>query len=119
MNSEKNEIVNPRRVGGFDRTGATAEEQIRWEFEALNKVESCIFWFPRETICPITLFELGKMLEKARHDPVITLAIGWHPEYEREFDLRVQIGLVGMKKQIIHAGPGWDELCSVVERIWG
>lgn len=113
------DIVNPRRVGGFDRTGETAREQITWEYQALSHVESCIFWFPCETICPITLFELGKMIEKAKRDPIIRLAIGWHPDYARAFDLEVQISLAGMKKQIIHAGPGWDELCRVVKATWG
>ena len=119
MDTVKYDVVNPRRVGGFDRTGATAEEQIKWEYSALAHVESCVFWFPKETLCPITLFELGKMLEKARKDPIIRLAIGWHPEYARAFDLGVQIGLVGMKKQIIHAAPGWNGLCDVVKNTWG
>ncbi len=119
INTTKYEVVNPRRESGFDRTGKTAEEQITWEYQALSHVESCIFWFPRETLCPITLFELGKMLEKAKRDPIIRLAIGWHPEYARAFDLEVQIGLVGIKKQILHAGPGWDELCNAVKTIWG
>lgn len=119
INSERYDVVNPRREGGFDRTGETAEAQITWEYQALSHVENCIFWFPKETLCPITLFELGKMLEKAHRDPVIKLAIGWHPEYVRAFDLRVQIGLVGMKRQIIHAAPGWDELCSAIKTTWG
>jgi len=119
IDSERYDVVNPRREGGFDRTGETAKEQIAWEYQALSHIENCIFWFPKETLCPITLFELGKMLEKAYKDPAIKLAIGWHPEYARAFDLGVQIGLMNMKKQIIHAAPGWDELCTAVKTTWG
>lgn len=119
IDTDRYDVVNPRRDGGFDKIGSTAEAQIRWEFLALSHIESCVFWFPKETLCPITLFELGKMLEKARKDSIIRLAIGWHPEYARAFDLSMQIELVGMKKQIIHQGPGWDELCSVVKATWG
>jgi hypothetical protein len=119
IDSTRYDVVNPRRTGGFDKTGATAEEQIGWEYAALSHVENCVFWFPKETLCPITLFELGKMLERAKKDPVIKLIIGWHPEYARAFDLQVQIGLMGMKKQILHAAPGWDELCSAIKTTWG
>ena len=112
------DVVNPRRVGGFDRTGATAREQIEWEHSALSKVDSCIFWFPEQTLCPITLFELGVMLSRAsRHS--LNLAIGWHPNYQRAFDLEVQIGLEqGARDHVMHAGPGWDSLVEEVRRHW-
>jgi len=110
------DVVNPRREAGFDRTGVTAEEQITWEHRALGLVDACIFWFPCETLCPITLLEYGKMLERAsRHS--IRLVVGWHPDYARAFDLKIQTRLE-MSTHIIHAGPGWDELCAVVRKTW-
>jgi len=113
------DVVNPRREGGFDRTGATAEEQITWEHRALNLVDACIFWFPKETLCPISLFELGKMLMHAHHHDV-RLAVGWDPEYQRAFDLEVQIKLELLEpKYLLHAAPGWNELCTVVKQTWG
>jgi len=113
------DIVNPRRESGFDQTGATADEQITWEHRALNLVDSCIFWFPSETLCPISLFEAGKMLMHAQHHDV-RLAIGWHPDYQRAFDLEVQIRLEHLdSKYLLHAAPGWDELCAVVKKTWG
>ena len=118
-NRDLYDVINPRREGGFDRTGDTAEEQITWEHRALGLVDSCIFWFPKETLCPITLFELGVMLQRAARGNV-RLAIGWHPEYQRAFDLRVQISLeTAAKDCIIHAAPGWDGLCSVIKKTWG
>jgi hypothetical protein len=40
MNCDVYDVVNPRRIGGFDRTGITANEQITWEHCALNLVDS-------------------------------------------------------------------------------
>lgn len=114
------DVVNPRRYGGFDRTGDTAQEQITWEHRALEMVDACLFWFPCETLCPITLFELGKMLHKCSQHS-IQLAVGWHPDYQRAFDLQVQIGLEAATcgKNLLHAAPGWDSLCSAIEKNWG
>jgi len=119
FNQDIFDIVNPRREAGFDRTGATAEEQITWEHRALGLVDACVFWFPKETLCPITLFELGGMLHRAAHRNV-RLAIGWHPEYQRAFDLSVQIRLEHAdSRYVLHAAPGWDDLCAVVKQTWG
>ena len=119
MNTDMYDVVNPRRVGGFDRTGVTAKEQITWEHHALELVDSCIFWFPEETLCPITLLELGKMLHKAASHSV-RLAIGWHPNYQRAFDLEVQIALEkSAVNYVIHAESGWDALCMTVKKAWG
>lgn len=119
INNSKFDIVNPRRLTGFDSTGDTAEEQIIWEFDALEKVDSCLFWFPKETLCPITLFELGKMLVKATLTD-LQLVVGWHEEYARKFDLSVQISLMEPK----FIGPviydcGWEKFNSNVFKIWG
>ena len=119
MDTNLYDVVNPRREGGFDITGATAKEQIEWEHSALSKVDSCIFWFPQETICPISLFECGKLLVIASHHSV-RLAIGWHENYARAFDLGIQIGLEqSAKDHIIHAESGWDTLVKVVKKNWG
>lgn len=119
LDSDSNDVVNPRRKGGFDRTGLTAKEQIIWEHTALSQVDACIFWFPKETLCPITLFELGKMLNRASENNMF-LAVGWHPEYERAFDLEVQIGLeASAKDNVFYSGPGWDQLVKFSTRLWG
>jgi hypothetical protein len=119
INTDIHDVVNPRREGGFDRTGTTAEEQITWEHRALEMVDACIFWFPKETLCPITLFELGKMLERTMETSGMRLAVGWHPDYARAFDLEVQIKLAStMPYRILHAASGWDELCGVIKTTW-
>jgi hypothetical protein len=48
------------------------------------------FWFPRETLCPITLYELGKWHGKA-DKPIV---VGMHPDYPRRIDVEEQSKLV-------------------------
>lgn len=76
--------VNPRREN-FPMDNQTAgEHQIRWEHRMLEKADIVSFWFPKETLCPITLFELGKYLD---HEPIIGTEYG----YKRAMDVRVQV----------------------------
>jgi hypothetical protein len=80
-------VLNPRRSAAF--TGDIADEQIRWEYNALRSVDTVLFWFPKETLCPITLFELGVFSQR----PETRLIVGTHPEYARRFDVQVQMEL--------------------------
>jgi len=81
-------LVNPRRDDFDVNSAEMAKKQIIWEFKYLSCSTGRLFWFPAETLCPITLFELGKFCEKA--DP---LFVGCHPEYKRKLDLEVQLSL--------------------------
>jgi hypothetical protein len=86
---------NPRRddfnVYDTDRT----QKQVEWEFLHLNTADAVSFWFPKEALCPITLYELGYWL--AARDAVGYLEkdvfIGIHPEYKRRIDVEVQVSL--------------------------
>lgn len=80
-------IVNPRREGEF--TEAIAYEQITWEYYALRTADTVFFWFPMETMCPITLFELGVFTQ--RKDT--RLIVGVHQDYARRFDVIRQLEL--------------------------
>lgn len=53
-------VANPRRDRLLDYEGEDAAYQIRWEYEFLRRARMILFWFPKESVCPITLFELGK-----------------------------------------------------------
>jgi hypothetical protein len=120
IRTDKFDVVNPRRETEFDRTGATAEQQITWEHNALLLVDDYIFWFPQETLCPITLFELGTVLERLRHETGKFILVGWHPGYQRGFDLQVQIELaLGTSYNLLHAGPGWDDFAGAIKRYYG
>lgn len=80
-------ILNPRRHGEY--TEDIASEQIEWEYHALRSVKTVFFWFPKETLCPITLFELGVFTQM----PDVKLIVGTHPEYARRFDVIKQLEL--------------------------
>lgn len=84
------DVINPRREG-WDMKAHDEEsmKQIRWEHWHLQRSDSILFWFPRETLCPITLLELGKYLARTEVD----LTVGTHPEYQRRLDVVVQCGL--------------------------
>lgn len=82
-------LLNPRRVL-FDETVIGAKpEQIVWEHRHLQKADAISFWFPEETLCPITLFELGKWLQHGSKK----IFIGCHPKYARKLDVIVQTAL--------------------------
>lgn len=71
-------VINPRR-DDFDTTNpAESMFQIHWEHKALEMSDILMFWFPHDTLCPITLFELGKYLGSDKK-----IIIGADPEYAR------------------------------------
>jgi len=49
-------LFNPRRVAF---TPDTLDEQIRWELEALEHVDTVFMWFPKDAKAPISFFESG------------------------------------------------------------
>ena len=72
----------------------------------LREADIILFWFPKETLCPITLFELGCFLNTPK-----TLVIGVEPGYARERDVRIQVGLERPKETVYsHLDTMADEL---------
>jgi hypothetical protein len=89
-------LLNPRRKNfPIDDPGA-ALIQIAWEYNALRNADAIQFWFPKETLCPIVLYELGawSMTEKR-------IFVGVHPEYQRRQDVYIQTGLVRNDVEIV------------------
>lgn len=82
-------FYNPRRPDFNSTDLSMTKEQIKWEVEHLDKADAMIFWFPCETLCPITLFELGKYAQKGK-----TLFVGCHPDYARKLDVEEQLALM-------------------------
>lgn len=84
-------IYNPRR-DDFDMSAyeEVSRQQIIWEFHALRMSTVNLFWFPAETLCPITLFEYGSAIERLHAGAVMC---GTHPDYQRRFDLIEQTSL--------------------------
>ncbi|MCB0329458.1 MAG: nucleoside 2-deoxyribosyltransferase domain-containing protein [Bdellovibrionales bacterium] len=90
--------LNPRRPYFPINDPSASNEQIEWEHRYLRSAEAISFWFPRETFCPITLYELGawSMGNKA-------LFIGVHPEYPRKIDIEIQTRLARPEIQIVYS----------------
>lgn len=82
-------LFNPRRKD-FDVTNPNLTiEQIGWEYKKLREATAILFWFPKETLCPIVLFELGAHLGRN-----VPLFIGCDREYARIKDVEIQSRLV-------------------------
>jgi hypothetical protein len=86
LNGQDVIAYNPRRIEPFTRD--MHEFQVRWEHDALRNADSILFWFPPETLCPITLFELG--VWSNTNKPIY---VGTHPDYDRRADVIIQLGL--------------------------
>lgn len=79
-------VYNPRRADFPMGNKEEGLRQVKWEAEYLDKVSCIIFWFPKETICPIVLFELGSWSMTKK--PIF---VGIHPDYSRRFDVETQL----------------------------
>ena len=100
-------LLNPRRTT-FDITDPVQSElQIAWEHAHLKKAMAILFWFPKETLCPITLYELGYWAAD-RHK---RLFVGTDPEYQRKIDVVTQLRLERPGIQVVHS---LDELAQQV-----
>ena len=88
---------NPRRTSKFSED--IAGEQIEWEHSALRNSDTVLFWFPAETLCPITLFELG-VFSQRKNTPIF---VGTHPDYQRKFDVIKQLELERPEVRVHHS----------------
>jgi len=79
-----------RRFSGTVNWNSKIEdrEQIEWENIHLKMADKIVFWFPYETLCPITLFELGKYLVSDKQ-----IFVGCHRKYNKRNDVIIQVGL--------------------------
>lgn len=102
-------LYNPRRYDAFDVKDTTQTEfQIKWEHERLTRASLVLFWFPEQSICPITLYELGSW---SRAVPQKPLVVGVHPKYSRLLDVRIQTRLARPDVNVV------DSLSLLVEQL--
>lgn len=117
IDSDRFDVINPRRVDGLAKNGTDARRQIAWEHLALENSQIVLFWFPKESLCPIALFEYGKMLERACKEGLRVIA-GVHPEYPRAFDLDEQTQLAvdwhTDDEIALDLVTGWDAFLELV-----
>lgn len=98
LKNEDLTLLNPRRKNFPINDPNANEAQIKWEYNHLKKATAVSFWFPKETLCPITLYELGK--QSVYNKP---LFIGVHPDYKRKSDVEIQTGLIRPKIKIAYS----------------
>jgi hypothetical protein len=93
-------LLNPRRINFPMNDPSASTIQIKWEYEHLRKASAILFWFPCETLCPITLYELGawSMSDK----PVF---VGVHPDYQRRQDVEIQTSLARPDISVVYSIP--------------
>lgn len=82
-------VYNPRNPNYDVNDPSMEERQICWEFDKLSKANIIVFWFAKETLCPITLLEYGKYA-LASTKPIV---VGVDPEYKRKNDIIIQTSL--------------------------
>ena len=90
-------LLNPRRAKFPMHDKDAAREQIEWEYRHFCETAAVSFWFPKETLCPITLYELGVQMIKNK-----PLFVGVHPEYERKVDIEIQTQLKRPEIEIVY-----------------
>lgn len=100
-------VLNPRRPEYGD-SSEEGEKQIRWERFHMEQADLILFWFPEETACPITLFELGTWLYTQK-----ALWIGCHPNYSKQFDVRMQYRLA----RPVREGDIADDLDKLLDEL--
>jgi hypothetical protein len=88
-------LVNPRRSNFPIDDPSQGALQIRWEHHYLDRVGAVLFWFPKETLCPITLYELGSWARSQKK-----LFVGCHPDYPRLLDVTEQLRLTRPEIQV-------------------
>ena len=94
-------IMNPRRRN-FDVTDSSIEmQQITWEHKHLEKADIISFWFWKETLCPIVLYELWKYINTSKQ-----IFIWIEPGYQRTSDVKIQTQLVRPDLKIVNSLSG-------------
>ena len=98
-----------------------AKDQIAWEYNALRLADIVSFWFCKETIQPIVLYELGATLMRSMEPDGPKVVIGMEHGYPRAQDVEIQTKLaLGKSGNIVHCHEllaalimdcvlGWDE----------
>ena len=82
-------VFNPRRADFPIEDPKAADAQIAWEHRHLRASAAASFWFCKDTMQPIVLYELGAWSMTTKN-----IFVGVEPGYPREQDVRIQTRLV-------------------------
>jgi hypothetical protein len=91
-------VFNPRRQYFPKNSKDESEKQITWEYKGFEESDIIAFWFPKETINPIVLYELGKWGNSSKK----TIIIGIDEGYERKADVEIQTKLARPEVNIVY-----------------
>lgn len=101
------DVFNPRRENFPIDDPAAARKQIEWESDHITAAAVVAFWFPKEGLSPITLYELGKCSALNKR-----IAVSVEPGFWREEDVRIQTELI---RPEVRVGSSFAELMSTVK----
>jgi hypothetical protein len=93
-------VLNPRRAKFPMDDPNAAFQQIKWEFDMLRKADMISFWFSKDSMGPIVLYELGAHL--MTNKPIV---IGIEKGYPRQQDVEIQTGLIRPSLKIVYSLP--------------
>lgn len=98
-------IYNPRR-NSFDLKDESMNNvQVEWEYKFLHFADILVFYFVSETVCPITLFELGAALERnVQSASPQKIIVYCEPGYTRTFDVNKQVSLINSDSRRLAGG---------------
>jgi len=91
-------VLNPRRENFPIHDPKASEEQITWEFHALNNSDIFSMWFTSGVSDqPICMYELGRHLALKKPEKIV---IGVEEGYKRKQDVYIQTKLVHPQLEI-------------------
>ena len=93
-------VYNPRRKNFPINDPNAAEKQITWEYLHLSTADIISFWFDKNSLGPICLYELGF---HANSKDDINIIIGIDPEYKRRQDVEIQTKLIKPKTKFVYS----------------
>lgn len=108
-------VFNPRRKNFPISDPNASMEQIQWEFQRLRAADIVVFWFCKETLCPIVLWECSAALERLKSAATIgsdacqRLVIGCDYDYQRRRDVEIQSELL-IPGQVVFLG--WENFVN-------
>jgi hypothetical protein len=91
-------LLNPRRAAFPIGDPGAGPGQIGWEHRHLRMADAVLFWFPRETLCPIALYELGAWSMTGK-----PLFVGVHLDYPRRQDVEIQTRLARPDVPVVYS----------------
>lgn len=87
-------IFNPRRQFLLTNMPEVVQAQREWELGYIRLASAVAFWFPKESLCPSTNFELGLLSTKYRYAQAIEIFVGIHPDHTRHDDILTQVEIL-------------------------